>query len=54
LYDGTNYQCGGENMDGLVTVGIFFAGFFGGLGVFFIGIGILWGISIWARKKKEK
>ena len=41
-------------MDGLVTVSIFFGGFFGGLGIFFIGIGILWGISIWSKQKKEK
>jgi hypothetical protein len=31
---------------GLQSLGIFFAGFFGGLGVFFIGIGVLWHVSL--------
>jgi hypothetical protein len=34
-------------MDGLVEIGVFFAGFFGGLGAFFAGIGVLWGVSVW-------
>ena len=37
-------------MDGLVTISIFFAS----LGLFFIGIGVLWGISIWAKQKEKK
>ena len=38
-------------MEGL---GIFFGGFFGGLGIFFIGCGIFWGVSVWSKQKKEK
>jgi len=34
-------------MDGLAEIGVFFAGFFGGLGVFFTGCGILWAVSVW-------
>jgi hypothetical protein len=34
-------------MDGLSTVGVFFAGFFGGLGVFFAGVAMLWAVSVW-------
>ena len=30
----------------LRDLGIFFAGFFGGLGIFFIGIGVLWYVSL--------
>jgi len=37
-------------MDGLVNVSIFFAC----LGFFFIGIGVLYGVSVWSDKKKEK
>ena len=37
-------------MDALVTISIFFAG----LGLFFIGIGILWGVSIWSKQKEGK
>ena len=44
-----NYHFGGENI-GMVEVGIILAG----LGIFFIGIGVLWGISIWSKQKKEK
>lgn len=33
---------------------LFFAGFFGGLGVFFIGVGHLWWVSLQARAMKEK
>ena len=45
------YHFGGENM---ANLGIFFAGFFGGLGVFFIGVGVLWGISVWSKKNNIK
>lgn len=31
---------------GLEVLGVFFAGFFGGLGVFFAGIGVLWYVSV--------
>ena len=37
-------------MDALVGLGIFLAC----LGAFFIGIGVLWGISIWAKQKEKK
>lgn len=37
-------------MNGLVNIGIFFAGFFGGLGIFFTGIGVLWWVSIRNRE----
>ena len=37
-------------MDALVGLGIFLAC----LGAFFIGIGVLWGISIWAKQKETK
>lgn len=35
-----------ENMEQLVDLGLFL----GGLGVFFIGIGALYGVSVWAKK----
>ncbi len=36
---------------GLQGIGIFFAGFFGGLGIFFIGIGVLWYVSLKRQRK---
>jgi hypothetical protein len=36
-----------ENLSGL---GIFL----GGLGGFFIGIGVLWGVSVWSKNKEKK
>lgn len=38
-------------MSNLANLGIFFAGFFGGLGVFFIGCGLMWFISVWSKQK---
>lgn len=35
----------------LQAIGIFFAGFFGGLGVFFIGIGVIWYVSLTRQRK---
>ena len=32
-------------------IGVFFAGFFGGLGVFFAGIGVLWGLALWRDRR---
>lgn len=37
-------------VDGLVNIGVFFAGFFGGLGVFFIGCALLWATSVWKSR----
>jgi hypothetical protein len=34
-------------MNELSALGIFFAGFFGGFGVFFAGIAMLWAVSVW-------
>jgi hypothetical protein len=42
-------------MENLVGIGQFWCGSFGsfgGLGLFFIGIGVLWWISLQARDKK--
>jgi hypothetical protein len=36
-------------MGNLGTIDIFFAGFFGGLGIFFIGCGLLWWCSIYEK-----
>ena len=41
-------------MHPLIPVSIFFACFFGGLGIFFIGIGVLWAVDIWSKQKKQK
>jgi hypothetical protein len=41
-----DYNFGGGNMDGLTIISIFF----GGLGIFFIGGGILWAVSIWSKQ----
>jgi len=41
-------------MGSLVNISIFFAGFFGGLGIFFIGVGVLWAISIWSKQREKK
>jgi hypothetical protein len=35
----------------LASLGIFFAGFFGGFGVFLLGCGLMWFISVWSKKK---
>lgn len=35
-----------ENMEQLVDLGLFL----GGLGVFFVGIGVLYGVSVWDKK----
>jgi hypothetical protein len=45
-----DYNFGGGNMDGLTTISIFF----GGIGIFFIGVGVLWGISIWSKQREGK
>jgi hypothetical protein len=37
-------------MDSLVNISIFFAA----LGFFFMGIGVLYGISVWSNKKEGK
>ena len=41
-------------MDGLTSVGIFFAGFFGGFGIFLLGCGLMWFISVWSKQFKQK
>jgi len=38
-------------MGNLAELGIFFAGFFGGLGIFFLGCGLFWFVSVWSKKK---
>jgi hypothetical protein len=35
-----------KNMEQLVDLGLFL----GGLGVFFVGIGVLYGVSVWDKK----
>lgn len=35
-----------ESMEQLVDLGLFL----GGLGVFFVGIGVLYGVSVWEKK----
>jgi hypothetical protein len=40
---------GGEAMGNLGTLGIFFAGFFGGLGVFLAACGLLWWCSLYQK-----
>jgi hypothetical protein len=37
-------------MAGLSSVGVFFAGFFGGLGIFFAGVAMLWAVSVWKAR----
>jgi hypothetical protein len=49
----------GENMGNLGTLGIFFAGFFGGLGIFLAACGLLWWCSLYQKinlpkQKKNK
>lgn len=34
----------------LSTIGIFF----GGLGLLFVGFGVLWGVSLWSKQKGKK
>jgi hypothetical protein len=41
-------------MDFLANLGVFFAGIFGGLGIFFIGIGLLWWCSLYAKINSPK
>jgi len=38
-------------MEGL---GIFFGGFFGGLGIFFLGCGLFWWVSLYAKINASK
>jgi len=38
-------------VDNLANLGIFFAGFFGGFGIFLLGCGLMWFISVWSKKK---
>ena len=38
-----------DDMEHLAQFGFFF----GGLGIFFMGVGVLWWVSILAREKKE-
>ncbi|PSM17801.1 hypothetical protein C7T96_12520 [Nitratireductor sp. StC3] len=45
---------GRPDMNDLATIGIFFAGFFGGLGVFFLGVGLLWWVSLTDRAMKRQ
>jgi len=44
-----NYHFGGENMENLASLGIFF----GGIGVLFIGSGLFWFISEYSKKNKK-
>jgi hypothetical protein len=37
-------------MEKLVDLGIFFAGLFGGLGIFFLGCGFLWWCTLYKQK----
>lgn len=30
----------------------FFLHFFGGMGIFFAGVGVLWGVLIWSKKDR--
>ena len=42
-------------MDNLVTIGQFWGGslgFFGGMGLFFVGIGVLWFVDVYKKKKE--
>ena len=39
-------------MHNLVVLGIFFAGFFGGLALFFASCGWLWWVSLLAKSKE--
>ncbi len=36
-------------MGNLVPIGIFFAGLFGGLGIFFLGCGLLYWVSVYQK-----
>jgi len=38
-------------MGNLFDLGIFFLGFFGGFGIFLLGCGLMWFISVWSKKK---
>ena len=39
-------------MSQLQVVSYFFAGFFGGMGIFFLGIAALWFVSVYKEKEK--
>lgn len=39
-------------MSNLANLGIFFAGFFGGFGVFFLGVDALWKTSLEAKARQ--
>jgi hypothetical protein len=41
---------GGENMDGLAEIGMFFIG----LGILLLGCGLMWFISEWSKIAKAK
>lgn len=41
-------------MGGLIPISVFFAGFFGGMGIFFAGVGFLWWVSLHNREMKRR
>jgi hypothetical protein len=40
------------DMHNLVPIGQFFGGFFGGLGIFFLGCAAFWFVSVYSQKMK--
>jgi len=40
--------------DNLASIGIFFFGLFGGLGLFFLGVGLLWWVSLTEKRDKRQ
>lgn len=56
-YDGVAIRTSGRcalrrenDMHNLVPIGTFFGGFFGGLGIFFIGCAAFWFVSVYQKK----
>jgi hypothetical protein len=43
-----------DGMSNLYPIGVFFGGFFGGMGIFFIGVGLLWWISLQDREMRRR
>jgi len=50
LYNEINYHFGGEDMENLGSIGIFF----GGLGILLLSFGLFWFVDVYKKSKGSK
>jgi hypothetical protein len=41
-----------DHVSNLIAIGAFFGGFFGGLGIFFLGCAAFWFVSVYKTKRE--